>query len=72
VTTLIFAVLPWLSVLACPLMMFWMMRGMSGANGHNGPANADAAATGVNEEIRQLKTRLAELESGKQETEARK
>jgi hypothetical protein len=67
-TTLIFAALPWLFVLACPLTMWWMMRGMSHGGCDKQPA--EARAPGHREgEIRQLKTRLAELEKEKQGTE---
>lgn len=52
---------PWLAVLACPVLMFWMMRGMSGGGCHKRPAEAHAG----DEEIRQLKARLAELEEKK-------
>ena len=54
------AFLPWLAILACPLVMFWMMRGMHGGacNNEQAPARAD-----VNSEVAQLRQRLARLEA---------
>ncbi len=45
-----------LAVLACPLIMWWMMRG--GYGGAHGQGGAD-----TEEEIRALQARLTELES---------
>lgn len=64
--------LPWLALLACPVLMFWMMRGM-----HGGSCAKEQARTGdgtpvtnaavprsedVSTEITHLKQRLARLE----------
>ena len=64
--------LPWLALLACPVLMFWMMRGMhggscgkeqaTGSDGTPGPAAGDPRSEDVNPEITQLKQRLARLE----------
>jgi hypothetical protein len=63
---LITGVLPWLLFLACPLSMWWMMRGMS----HNESCDKQEVAGGnKDEEIRLLKERLAHLEARKQITE---
>lgn len=70
----IFAILPWLFVLACPLTMFWMMRGMSHGESckktENDEGTAPAtAARSTDEEIRVLKERLAHLEARNQPAE---
>ena len=66
--------LPWLFVLACPLAMFWMMRGMHGGGSCDKKAVTDnqgmqAAAvpvrSGQEQEIQALKERLARLETEK-------
>ena len=58
---LISTALPWLFILACPLAMWWMMRGMGGG-GHgeriSAPVNTDAE-----DELRRLRARLEKLES---------
>ena len=64
--------LPWLFLLACPVLMFWMMRGMHGGSCGKEQATAGsgtpaAVARGphpedVNTEIAQLKQQLARLE----------
>ena len=59
------AIIPWLAVLACPLMMLVMMRLMPGGSCHR-----KAEVTGGEitiEEIRRLQARVIELEekSGK-------
>lgn len=62
----IVAMLPWLLVLACPLGMYWMMRGMRGGKGDGcGPADkrADGRDDPRDAEIRALKARLAESET---------
>lgn len=57
---LILAALPWLLLLACPLAMWWMMRGM-GNGGHCGEmAEANGRAEG---EVARLRARVAELET---------
>jgi hypothetical protein len=67
------AILPWLLFLACPLSMFWMMRGMShgescGKKGMENKGTAPAtAAQGGGEEIQMLKERLARLEAERDE-----
>jgi len=65
----ILAVVPWLAVLACPAIMFWMMRGGSGRSCH-GDAGAEGDAEKGQprqgdraEEIRALKARVEELEA---------
>lgn len=63
--------LPFLILLACPLAMWWMMRGMSHgescgkeANPHGeAPQAAAVPVEGAEHEIRLLKERLARLES---------
>jgi hypothetical protein len=55
------AIVPWLAVLACPAMMLFMMRGMPGGSCHKQPAEAKVNG-GVDEEIRRLQARVAELE----------
>lgn len=54
------AFLPWLAIVACPLVMFWMMRGMHGGACDKGqaPARVDADS-----EVAQLRQRLARLEA---------
>lgn len=67
--------LPWLFVLACPLAMFWMMRGMSRGEscGKKATKNQEtapaAAAPSTDTEIKLLKERLAHLEARNQPTE---
>ena len=62
-------VFQWLAVLACPLMMFWCMRGMLGrGQKHDQPGDEDAttrtpASGDPGDEIRALKARLARLEA---------
>lgn len=60
--------LPWLAILACPVMMLVMMRMMPGASCHRRPADAQGG-DGNNEEIRQLQARIAELEAKNQAAE---
>lgn len=70
------AVLPWLALLACPLMMLWMMRGMGGgkaclkpraeleggsADGHSRYPSSQA------DEIAALRAWLARLEAEQRE-----
>lgn len=64
--------LPWVLVLACPLAMFWMMRGMhgSGSGGRqagSGNRSMQPAAVPVQSsrerEVQVLKERLARLEA---------
>ncbi len=74
--TWIYTFLPWLALLACPLLMFWMMRGMGhgGGCGSQRPTNsthADAGADSRDETadvIAQLKARLARLEAQQRQT----
>lgn len=73
---LIVAFLPWLLVLACPLSMFWMMRGMSQGEScgsdkehKNGLIPATVPVSSRDEEIRALKERLAHLEAQHQPAE---
>ena len=67
ITTLVAVALPWLWVLACPLLMLWMMRGMSC---HKQQATTDGAAVGADasEDIRLLQARIAELEADRERT----
>lgn len=74
---LIIGFLPWLLLLACPLSMFWMMRGMSHGEScgdetknSNGLAPATAPASNPDEEMRVLKERLARLEAQRQHSES--
>ena len=74
--TWMYAILPWLAILACPLLMFWMMRGM----GHGGGCGSHRPTTGMRtdagapaedqatDEVAQLKARLARLEAQQRET----
>lgn len=61
--------LPWLFILACPLVMLWCMRGMSGkscdekATGAGGSELGVVASGGRDEEIALLRARLARLEA---------
>lgn len=66
-TTLVAVALPWLFILACPVAMWWMMRGM---NCHKQQAGADAAeaVTNTDEEVRLLKERIAQLEADRDRT----
>lgn len=73
---LMIAFLPWLLLLACPLSMFWMMRGMSPGEScgdkpkdTGGLAPATAPVNDPDEEIRVLKERLARLEAQPQTVE---
>ncbi len=54
--------MPWLAVLACPLMMLVMMRVMPGGACHKRPAEA-RVSEGADEEIRRLQARVAEPEA---------
>ena len=56
------AILPWLAILACPLFMLWMMRGMHGDDGGNGKKGAEGDLPAAREEITELRARLARLE----------
>lgn len=68
--TWLYTVVPWLAILACPLLMMWMMHGgMSGARrdmehtAAEGSAPAHGRADVSTEaEIEELRTRLAQLE----------
>jgi hypothetical protein len=73
---LIAGFLPWLLLLACPLSMYWMMRGMSHgepwgkqAKDGNGLALAVVPVSDPEEEIRVLRERLARLEARRQPSE---
>ena len=59
------AALPWLFILACPLVMWWMMRSM----GCDKPSAEGAVQAGRadGEEIRRLKERIADLETARQD-----
>lgn len=65
--------LPWLFILACPLAMFWMMRGMHGGGSCSNKAPTDSEGTQAGAvpvrsqdgEIQLLKERLARLEAEK-------
>lgn len=67
------AALPWLGVLACPVMMLWMMRSKSGMSCHgqtsrpqDGPAHEPQDAGRMEAEITELRARLADLEAERQ------
>lgn len=62
-------IVPWLAILACPVMMLVMMRAMPGASCHRRPADAQGS-DGNQEVIRQLQARVAELETREQAVEA--
>ena len=73
------ALLPWLALLACPLVMFWMMRGMrgscgkqhaSGGIGTQGASTVDGHAIDADAEMAQLRARLARLEAHRTDTPA--
>ena len=67
-TEMFWAIVPWLAVLACPAMMLFMMRGMSGGSCHKQPA--EAKLSGISdEEIQRLQARVAELEARDRLTE---
>lgn len=66
--------LPWFVFLACPIAMFWMMRGMHGGSCGKEPAPgrlfarratpaADGQAVDPDTEVAQLRRRLARLEA---------
>ena len=66
--------LPWVFVLACPLAMFWMMRGMHGGGSCGKQAGTENEGTQMaavpvrrsqEKEIQMLKERLARLEAEK-------
>ena len=60
-----------LLVLACPLMMVFMMRGHGGhAHGHGSHGGSDEAAPQAKASLQELRTRLDELESQIEEREA--
>ena len=65
ITTLVAVALPWLWVLACPLLMLWMMRGMSC---HQQQATTDGVPAGADpsKDIRLLQARIAELEADRE------
>lgn len=66
---IVWSFLPWLLLLACPLLMLLMMRGMHENScskpGENEPPSAGAVPAGSSseQEIRLLKERLALLEA---------
>ena len=75
---LVIGFLPWLLLLACPLSMFWMMRGMSHgescgsqAKETSGSAPAAVPVSNPDEDIRVLKERLARLEAHRETSENR-
>lgn len=61
-TEWILYLLPWLLLLACPLGMWWMMRGMHGGGGRDAAARPDST-----DEITELRARLARLEEAREE-----
>lgn len=73
------ALLPWLAILACPLVMVWMMRGMSGEQCHPQAKSGSRpdivksdTGVAVDDEIQQLRARLARLEAARQELHSRR
>ena len=64
----IWMIVPWLAVLACPLMMLVMMRMMPGSSCHQRTASAQGDEN-TNEQIRQLQARISELEANRETTE---
>lgn len=73
---IVLGLLPWLLILACPLSMWWMMRGMphgssSGEEnaGEEGFRRAVVPARNAEQEIWELRARLARLEAEGQTVE---
>lgn len=58
----ILAILPWLALLACPAVMFWMMRGMGSRSGQ-GCGGVAPPEDNKDQEIRALRARVEELEA---------
>lgn len=56
---------PFLLLLACPIAMWFMMRGMSGDHGRDKSEDGDEPADGaLQREVEVLRARVAELEAG--------
>lgn len=56
---------PFLLLLACPIAMWFMMRGMSGDHGQDKSGDGNEAAdAALQREIEALRARVAELEAG--------
>lgn len=72
ITTLLVATLPWLFILACPLVMWWMMRSMGCENRPSANGAHEPARAGAEEEIRLLKDRIADLEAAARTAGARR
>ena len=71
ITPEILALLPLLILLACPLMMWWMMRVKSGPKRKGGdPPSARGADSDA--EVHRLRTRIAELEGSGPDREGRR
>ena len=61
-------IVPWLALLACPLMMLVMMHMMPGTSCDRRTADAQGS-DGNDKEILQLQARIAELEAKNQAAE---
>jgi len=59
------AYLPWLIILACPLMMMFMMRGMGGGKGRRDPPGKETGGQALTPDqqtrIEQLEIEVGEL-----------
>ena len=64
------ALLPLLILLACPLMMWWMMRGKSGAKRMSGEPSG-VGGDDSDAEVQRLRTRITELEESGPDGEGR-
>ncbi len=59
-----------LLILACPLMMFFMMRGMHSGRGNNADGGHDHAGTDANTSLHELRRQREQLERQIEEREA--
>ena len=49
----VFGILPWLLILACPLMHLFMHRGHGGHSGHSGHGHADHGAGTIRQKAKE-------------------
>lgn len=54
---------PFLLLLACPIAMWFMMRGMSGDHRQDKPEDVSEADAALQREVKALRARVAELEA---------